>query len=101
VTRWGMGELGLAAFQANAAHPFLGYELAQGRDHSEATAARIDQEVQRVLAERHAYAGRRLTDARELLDHRAQALLQAETLDQHALTRILGPRPATVEEKPE
>jgi cell division protease FtsH len=32
VTRWGMGELGLVAFQADAEHPFLGYELAQGHD---------------------------------------------------------------------
>jgi cell division protease FtsH len=96
-----MGDLGLVAFQADAEHPFLGYELAQGHDYSEATAARIDQEVQRLLAERHAYAGRLLTDARELLDHLAQALLQAETLDQNALTHILGLRPTTAEEKPD
>jgi cell division protease FtsH len=89
------------AFQADEEHPFLGYELAQGRDYSEATAARIDQEVQRLLAERHAYAGRLLTDARELLDHLAQALLHEETLGQDALARILGPRPATAEEKAE
>jgi cell division protease FtsH len=101
VTRWGMGELGLVAFQTDAEHPFLGYELAQGRDYSEATAARIDQEVQRLLAERHAYAHQLLTDARALLDQLAQALLQAETLDQNALARLLGPRPATAEEKPE
>ena len=101
VTRWGMGDLGLVAFQADEEHPFLGYELAQGRDYSEATAARIDQEVQRLLAERHAYAGRLLTDARELLDHLAQALLHEETLGQDALARILGPRPATAEEKPD
>jgi len=99
VTRWGMGELGLVAFQADAEHPFLGYELAQGHDYSEATAARIDQEVQRLLGERHAYAGRLLTAAREALDHLAQALLQEETIGQEALVRILGPRPARAEEK--
>jgi cell division protease FtsH len=101
VTCWGMGELGLVAFQADAEQPFLGYELTQGRDYSEATAARIDQEVQRVLAERHAYAGRLLTDAHERLDQLAQALLHEETLGQDALARILGPRPATAEEKPD
>jgi cell division protease FtsH len=101
VTRWGMGELGLVAFQADEEHPFLGYELAQGRDYSEATAARIDQEVQRLLAERHAYAHQLLIDAREQLDQLAQALLQEETLGQPALVRLLGPRPATAEEKPE
>jgi ATP-dependent Zn protease len=64
VTRWGMGDLGLVAFQADAEHPFLGDELAQGHDYSEATAARIDEDSQRLLAERHAYTRRLLTDAR-------------------------------------
>jgi hypothetical protein len=101
VTRWGMGELGLVAFQADAEHPFLGYELAQGHDYSEATAARIDEDIQRLLAERHAYTRRLLTDAREPLHQLAQALLQEETLGQEALVSLLGPRPATVAEKPD
>jgi hypothetical protein len=42
-----------------------------------------------------------LTDAREHLDQLAQALLQAETLGQAALVRLLGPRPAMAEDKPE
>ena len=49
ITRWGMGGLGPVAFQADEEHPFLGYELTQGRDYSEATAARIDEELQRLL----------------------------------------------------
>jgi cell division protease FtsH len=101
VTRWGIGDLGLVAFRADDEHPFLGYELAQGHDYSEATGALIDQKVQCLFAERHAYAGRMLTDVRELLDYLAQALLQAETLDQNALARILGPRPRKAEEKPD
>jgi cell division protease FtsH len=96
-----MGDLGLVAFQADEEHPFLGYELAQGRDYSEATAARIDQEVQRLLAERHTYAHQLLMEARESLDQLAQALLQEETLGQEALVRLLGPRPAMAEEKPD
>jgi hypothetical protein len=40
-----------------------------------------------------------LTDAHELLDQLAQALLHEETLGQEALTRTLGPRPETAEEK--
>jgi cell division protease FtsH len=101
VMRWGMGDLGLMALQADEEHPFLGYELAQGRNYSEATAAHIDREVRRLLAERHAYAQQLLIDAREHLDQLAQALLQAETLGQAALVRLLGPRPAMAEDKPE
>jgi cell division protease FtsH len=100
VTRWGMGELGLVAFQADEEHPFLGYELAQGRDYSEATAARIDQDVHRLLEERHETVYRLLADARQQLDQLVSTLLQEETIDQEALVQILGPRPEATEEVP-
>jgi cell division protease FtsH len=100
VTRWGMGSLGLAAFQADEEQPFLGYQLAQGRDYSEATAARIDQDVQRLLEERHETVYRLLADARNQLDQLVSTLLQEETIDQEALVQILGPRPEATEEVP-
>jgi cell division protease FtsH len=93
VTRWGMGTVGLAAFQLDEEQPFLGYQLAQGREYSEATAARIDQDVQRVLAERQSAAQDLLTNARPQLEQLTHALLEHETLDQQALCALLGPRP--------
>jgi cell division protease FtsH len=105
VTRWGMGTVGLAAFQEDEEQPFLGYHLTQGREYSEATAARIDQDVQRVLAERHAAVQHLLTEARCQLEQLTQALLEHETLDQQALRALLGPRPvrspSTAEALPE
>jgi cell division protease FtsH len=98
VTRWGMGSLGLVAFQADEEQPFLGYELAQGRDYSEATAARIDQDVQSLLEEQHEAVYRLLSDTRDQLDHLVEALLKEETIDQDTLTHILGPRPNPTEE---
>jgi cell division protease FtsH len=98
VTRWGMGSLDSMAFQADEEQPFLGYDLARGRDYSEATAAHIDQDVQHLLEERHKAVRRLLTDAREQLERLVRTLLQEETIDQDELARILGPRPeATVE----
>jgi cell division protease FtsH len=97
VTRWGMGSVGLAAFQADEEQPFLGYELAQGRDYSEDTAARIDRDVQRLLEESHETARRLLTDQRVKLDRLAQSLLHEETVDREELEHILGPRPELVE----
>jgi cell division protease FtsH len=97
VTRWGMGSLGLIAFQADEEQPFLGYELAQGRDYSEDTAAHIDQDVQRLLEECHQTVHDLLTGGREQLDRLVQALLQEETIDQEGLEQILGPRPEPVE----
>lgn len=94
VTRWGMGSLGPVAFRADEQQPFLGYELSQSRDYSEATAARIDEEVRQLLEERHAAVRRLLTGARAQLDRLVEVLLQEETIDQEELVRILGPRPA-------
>ena len=91
VTRWGMGTLGLAAFKADEQQPFLGYDLSQGRDYSEATAARVDDEVQRLLAERHEVVLRIITGARSELDRMVAALLQDDTIDQEGLVRLLGP----------
>jgi cell division protease FtsH len=99
VTRWGMSGIGPVAFAADEEHPFLGYELAQGRDYSEATASRIDQEVQQLLEEAHETAHRLLADARQQLDRLVQALLEAETVDQESLVRILGVRPVPTQEE--
>src|SRR5262249_29788688 len=93
VTRWGMGDLGPVAFKADEHQPFLGYELAQGRDYSEATAARIDQEVTHLLEERHEAVRRLLTGARAQLGLLAETLVKEEVVDQETLVRLLGLRP--------
>ncbi len=92
ITRWGMGSLGPVAFQADEEQPFLGYEISQGRDYSEATAAHIDQDVQQLLAERHEAVRHLLTGARGQLDQVAQRLLKEESIDREVLTQILGAR---------
>ncbi len=103
VTRWGMGVLGPSAFQADEQQPFLGYELAQGRNYSEATAARIDQDVLQLLDKQHESVKRLLSSERGKLDALAEALLVEETVDQDELTRLLGPRSRPTENvtKPE
>jgi cell division protease FtsH len=97
VTRWGMGSLGLVAFRADQEHPFLGYEITQGRDYSEATAARVDQDVERLLEDRHQVVRDLLTSERDRLDRLVAVLLQEETVLEDELTQVLGARPgATV-----
>jgi cell division protease FtsH len=93
ITRWGMGSLGPMALNTDEEQPFLGYEISQGREYSDITAARIDQDVQQLLEERHQFVQDLLnTQARDKLDELAQALLQKETIDRDDLLRILGPR---------
>src|SRR4029077_637933 len=92
-TRWGMGSLGLVAFKSDDHQPFLGYDLSQGREYSEATAAKIDQEVQRLLEERHKAVYELLSGEREKLDLLVDTLLKEETVDQAMLAEILKARP--------
>lgn len=96
ITRWGMSDLGLIAFNAHEEQPFIGYKLSQERDFSEDTAARIDREIQRLLDERHEAVRRLLMEARKHLDLLAETLLKEETINHEDLVRILGPRPEPV-----
>jgi cell division protease FtsH len=93
VTRWGMDKLGLVAFRANEQQPFLGYELAQRPDYSEATAAEIDSEVRGLLEQNHQQVRRLLSDSRCYLDRLVEILLVEETVSLDKLTVLLGPRP--------
>jgi len=91
ITRWGMGELGPVAFKADEEQPFLGYSLTQGKDYSEATAARIDAEVRKLLEKQHEEVRALLGSKRTELDSLAAALLQSESLSETKLAELLGP----------
>jgi len=95
VTRWGMGELGLAAFRADEEHPFLGYELSRGKDYREETASFIDREVRRLLDVSHTKVFDLLSSKKDKLNCLAQALLERETIAKEELIKILGARPGS------
>jgi cell division protease FtsH len=92
ITRWGMGSLGLQAFAADEEQPFLGYELTQGRDYSEQTAAQIDKDIQTILNTCHDEVKALLDREHDKLDALVEILLKDETVEQEELERILGPR---------
>jgi cell division protease FtsH len=94
VTQWGMTEFGLMTLDADDAQPFLGYELAQGRGFSEATAARVDQGVQQLLQERYEYTCHCLAEHRDALDALVDALMEHETVTQEEMGKLIGPRPS-------
>ncbi len=90
VGRWGMSdEMGLLFASEGMESPFLGREMAGSRDHSEATAARLDDAVRQLLEERMATAVRLLTENRDTLDRLAQALLDYETIDRQQVEAII------------
>jgi len=78
---------------ADEEQPFLGYQLSQGRDYSEATAALIDRDLKELLSSRHEVVRKLLASNRERLDELAAALLHEETVGQEQLRSILGSRP--------
>jgi cell division protease FtsH len=90
VGRWGMSdEMGLLFASEGAENPFLGREMAGPRDHSEATAARLDEAVRKLLDERMQTAIRLLTENRGTLDRLAHALLEHETLDRGQIEAVV------------
>ncbi len=100
IARWAMGELGPVAFDCEDEQPFLGYRMAQGRDYSEATAARIDAEVEQLLSGRQVAVRTLLLQARDRLDALAFRLLREETVTDVELMEILGARPAPAVTRP-
>ncbi|ADG67455.1 ATP-dependent metalloprotease FtsH [Planctopirus limnophila DSM 3776] len=97
VSHWGMSEvIGPVAFRSGEEHPFLGKEMSEPREHSEATAHLIDQEVQRILVEAANKARQMLVDHREALDKLSMELVKAEALDYDQMVGIIGePIPRT------
>jgi len=81
VTEWGMSEsLGPLAYGKPAEQIFLGKEISQHRDYSEATAAEIDREVRTIVMSCYDEAHRILEERAETLSRVAEALLVHETL---------------------
>lgn len=90
ISRWGMGRLGPVAFDTRAqTHG----EARPDGDLSQATAARIDQEVQDLLHHQYALVLKQLSDNRQALDRLVDTLLDKETIHQTEMTHLIGPRP--------
>jgi cell division protease FtsH len=81
VCEWGMSDLGPLTFGKKEEQIFLGREIAQHRDYSEATAIQIDEEVRKMVSAGYATAKRILSENRETLIRIAKALIEREVLD--------------------
>ena len=81
VCEWGMSGLGPLTFGKKEEQIFLGREIAQHRDYSEATAIRIDAEVSSLVKTAYDQAKKVITDHSDVLVRMAEALLEREVLD--------------------
>ena len=82
VCEWGMTDaLGPLTFGKKEEQIFLGREIAQHQDYSEATAVLIDQEVKKICLEAYERAKQVVEKHRDALVRVAEALLEYEVLD--------------------
>ena len=81
VCEWGMSNLGTVSYGKGNENPFLGREISKNPDYSEATAERVDLEVERLIKLGYDMARELLETHRDKLDLLALSLLEFETLD--------------------
>src|SRR5713226_88087 len=98
VTEWGMGEkTGVVAYDLEANGSFLNQQPIedQQRVYSEATAERVDADVERLLTQAHQQARTVISEHRDALERLAQALMQEESLERkQVLAIVAGEQPA-------
>lgn len=92
VTRLGMSsELGPMLYGQKEELIFLGREISEQRDYSEAVAEQIDSEVRKIVDESYKLARKLITKYRAQLDAVAQKLLEVETLTREEFEKIFPP----------
>jgi len=101
VCEWGMSDiLGPVAFGQEDEPIFIGKEIAQHKDYSEATAQTIDNEVKHIIDESFQDAERILKENRDKLELLADTLFEKEALDDAEIRELLH-LPKKEEEKAE
>jgi cell division protease FtsH len=92
VTRMGMSnELGLMTYGQKEEMIFLGREISEQRDYSEAVAEKIDAEVRKLVDDAYKVTKKLLTKYRKELDAVAQKLLEVESLSRDDFESIFPP----------
>ncbi|AJF05457.1 ATP-dependent zinc metalloprotease FtsH [Geoalkalibacter subterraneus] len=90
---YGMGNtLGLATYPRRRGNVLLGEQIPSpgGKPYSEATAARLDEEVRALLAEREQSVRALLESWRELLEKIARRVLEVEVIDEKTFNDLIG-----------
>jgi cell division protease FtsH len=89
VTRLGMSDsLGPMVYGQKEELIFLGREISEQRDYSEAVAEEIDEEVRRLVGEAYRKAKEILVQYRDRLDAVAHRLLEVETINREEFENI-------------
>jgi cell division protease FtsH len=91
VQSWGMSEtLGPLSYSKNDEQIFLGREIAQHRDYSEATAKKIDEEISRLIKDSYDRAKDVLNKNIDILHKLSELLLEKETVQGVELNQLIS-----------
>jgi cell division protease FtsH len=91
VTRFGMSDLlGPLQLSQGDTNPFLGMDLGERRNHSEAIAKSIDREVRRIIETAYSRAKDIIQANQDKLELLAETLLEKEVLDKQEFEELLG-----------
>jgi cell division protease FtsH len=93
VTRYGMSDLGPIVFDETKEHPYLGRDIQQARTHSDKTAQKVDEEVEKIVKDSYQKAEKLIVDNKDKLDLLAKTLLEKETLQAEEVYELLGIEP--------
>jgi cell division protease FtsH len=96
VTRLGMSEMGPMVYGKKEEMIFLGREISEQKDYSDAVSEQIDQQVRQLVNDAHEKARQILIQYRDKLDAVAKRLLEIETLSQAEFESIF-PTPVNKE----
>src|SRR6185437_9320191 len=92
VTQYGMSDsLGALKFGQDSGEVFLGRDMGHQRDYSEEVAARIDEEVRRLIEAAHDEAFEVLVQYRDVLDDLVLRLMDQETLTKDQVLEVFAP----------
>lgn len=90
VTEWGMSDLGPITFGHKEEYVFLGKELHEARNYSESTAAKIDEQISKLLGSAREQAENILREHNDKLELIAQTLIEKETIEQHEFNALMS-----------
>ncbi len=95
VMRWGMSEkLGHLTFGRRDEQVFLGRDIVEERNYSEATAVEIDKEIRKIVEECYQRAKDELSNNIDKLKALAEKLLEKEVLDSEEVKKIVFSEPS-------
>ncbi len=96
VTKWGFGEgLGPLLYSSDEGEVFLGRQVTQHKNLSDATAKLIDDAIKKIIDTNYAKATKILTDNIDKLHSMSKALLKFETLDDKQVIEIMEGKDVT------